>query len=300
MNKIRLYIFFGLLLVGSDLMSQQNKELVFISDTQAPIWSERILLEGYRNTEATDSLFNDIIKRKPVSLFILGDLVGIGSDEKLWEDIDDNLALLKEAKITTHAIPGNHEYMFSAKNGIEKYNKRFPESSNFGYVIIQDSVAVIMLNSNFSKLNDRENNLQMELYARSLAILDTAESIKNIIVACHHSPFTNSKVVSSDKDVQDMFVKPYLKSEKATLFISGHSHHLEMFRQKNKRFLVIGGGGGIKQPPYTGRAMKWKDSVEVSLKPLYFYVAIIRNDNELIITVRGFKKDFEFYEFKLD
>jgi len=288
------------IILGSELRTQQSNELIFLSDTQAPIWAETILQPPYRNTEATDSLFNDLIKRKPMAFFLLGDLIAVGSDVNLWKDIDDNLAKLKEAGITTHSVPGNHEYMFSALHGIESYKKRFPSSNDFGYVTIQDSVAVIMLNSNFSKLSKTENKIQLDLLEKSLAIFDTASSIKNIIVACHHSPFTNSKIVKPDKEVQELFVKPFLNSTKANIFISGHSHNLEMFKHKDKMFLVIGGGGGLKQPTKPIGSRQWKDEINDSEKPLYFYIIVRRDSDKLTITARGIKKDFKFFELLLN
>lgn len=68
--------------------------------------------------------------------------------------------------------------------------------------------------------------------------------IRIIVVGCHHSPFSNSAIVGHDRQVRDTFVPPFLKSDKCRLFISGHAHTFQYFKDTvaNKHFLVIGGG----------------------------------------------------------
>ncbi|MFZ4622417.1 MAG: metallophosphoesterase family protein, partial [Bacteroidota bacterium] len=78
--------------------------------------------------------------------------------------------------------------------------------------------------------------------------LENDSSITAVIVACHHSPYTNSSIVSSNEDVQTSFVRPFVRSKKGKVFITGHAHTREHFRMDGKDFLVIGGGGGLQQP----------------------------------------------------
>jgi predicted phosphodiesterase len=273
--------------------------IAFLSDTQRPIWVETILLPPYRNEEATDSLFAAIIRQKPDALFLLGDLVSVGSDILLWHEIDDNLNMLRKKHIRTYAVPGNHEYMFVASFGIYNYNIRFPYCKIDGYVKIVDSVAVILLNSNLGYLTFPERNKQLKFLKSTLAALDTNDAVSSVIVACHHSPFTNSMIVKADDDIREQFVPPFLHSKKAKIFMTGHSHNLELFRHKDKYFLVIGGGGGLKQPLYKKGSRKWRDAIDDNEKPLYFYIYIKKEAGKLIVTARGFKKDFKFFDLKL-
>jgi Icc-related predicted phosphoesterase len=297
MKKILLYT--TVLLVFGIKLFAENNIIAFLSDTQRPIWVETILLPPYRNEEATDSLFADIIREKPDALFLLGDLVSVGSDVLLWREIDDNLTQLRKNHIKTYAVPGNHEYMFVPSFGIYNYNMRFPYSKINGYVKIIDSIAVIMLNSNIGYLKFPERKEQQEFYEHTLAALDTNDAVKSVIVACHHSPFTNSTIVKADADVRRNFVRPFLRSKKAKIFMTGHSHNLEMFEHNDKTFLVIGGGGGLKQPLLKKEYRRWRDALDDNIKPLYFYINVKRKAGKLIVTARGFKKDFEFFDLKL-
>jgi UDP-2,3-diacylglucosamine pyrophosphatase LpxH len=281
------------------IFAREKNELIFLSDTQRPIWVETILLPPYRNEEATDSLFSDIVREKPKALFLLGDLVSVGSDVLLWREIDDNLNQLRKKHIKTYAVPGNHEYMFVASFGIHNYNMRFPYSKINGYVKIIDSIAVILLNSNFGYLKLIERKEQQEFLEHTLMALDTNDAVQSVIVTCHHAPFTNSTIVKADEDVRQNFVKLFLKSTKTKIFMTGHSHNLEMFKHKDKTFLVIGGGGGLKQPLCKKEYRKWRDALDDNIKPLYFYIIVKRKAGKLIVTARGFKKDFKFFDLKL-
>ena len=110
-----------------------------------------------------------------------------------------------------------------------------------------------------------------------------------MIVACHHSPYSNSKVVGSNLKVREAFAKPYLKSKKAVLFLSGHSHNFEHFKIEGKTFLVIGGGGGISQNLNTkANRIVCEDD---GCNPLFHYLMIKRATKDLHITCREVNHD---------
>jgi hypothetical protein len=123
--------------------------------------------------------------------------------------------------------------------------------------------------------------------------LDRASGIKAIIVCAHHAPYSNSKIVGSSTYVSEFFVPRFNKSIKAMLFISGHSHNLEYFvKDKDKNFLVIGGGGGLTQPLLPEGKRQYKDLLNQGDKPLYFYIVVSRKGNHLLVKSRGIKRDF--------
>jgi hypothetical protein len=74
---------------------------------------------------------------------------------------------------------------------------------------------------------------------------------------------------------------------------------LEYFIHKDKNFLVIGGGGGLKQPLKPFNERRWKDRIHDEDKPLYFYITVKRSGDILNVSSRGFKKDFKFFESKI-
>ncbi|MDO9373109.1 MAG: metallophosphoesterase, partial [Ferruginibacter sp.] len=223
-------------------------EMVFISDTQQPLWVETIIHKQNRNTAATADLFREILQRKPQSIYMLGDVVGLGSKNKKWKNVDQFLDSCKGMGACVSGLLGNHELMGRRrKKGEANFTKRFPLSVRTGYVSVTDSVAVILLNSNFNALSKASRKKQQDWYEKTIAKLDETDSIRAVIVTCHHSPFSNSRVVKGSTPVQQSFVPAYIQSKKAQLFIAGHAHAFEHFMVQGKDFLVIGGGGGIHQ-----------------------------------------------------
>ncbi len=276
------------------LPANDPPEIIFASDTQQPIWLETLFLKENQNEKATEMIFTDIISRNPAALFLLGDVVSKSCRESCWENMDTYLADCKNQCIPYYAQLGNHEYLFNAKTGEQNFRTRFPESVETGYVEVVDSIAVILLNSNFTKLTKAQFSSQQKFYAKTLAALDADPAVQFIIVACHHSPYSNSKIVGSSESVQQNFVPLFIKSRKCVLFISGHSHNFEYFRKEGKDFLVIGGGGGLHQPLDN-------DSGELidlapDYKPMFHYLTVKKFPDRLQVTSRRLTDDFSRFE----
>jgi hypothetical protein len=185
---------------------------------------------------------------------------------------------------------GNHEVMGQAKKGQRKFQERFPNHVNTGYLTTVDSIAVVLLNSNFGTLTPAEEVKQVEWYKQTLKQLDADSSVQFIITGCHHSPYTNSKIVGSSIAVRQKFVAPFLKSPKSRLFLSGHSHNFEQFKVDGKDFLVIGGGGGLHQPLKKGDGII--PSLNAGYNPLFHYLSVRRNETGLQLTSHQLNPDF--------
>ena len=290
--------FFLLLLLAAFGKAQSqtadSTELCFASDTQAPMWIETLFLKKNNNKQATKKLFQTISERRPGALFIMGDVVNLGYSNRQWKPMDGYLKDLRSKNIAVHAALGNHEVMGQAKKGMRKFQERFPEHKATGYVQVKDSIAVILLNSNFGKLSAEENATQVTWYKETLQQLDADPSIHFIISGCHHSPFTNSKIVGANQDVQKKFVPLFLSSKKSRLFITGHSHNFEHFQKGGKDFLVIGGGGGLHQPLRTGEDCT--ADLAAGYKPDFHYLTVKRNGKQLKVSSVQLKKDFSCFE----
>jgi predicted MPP superfamily phosphohydrolase len=273
-----------------------QQRIYFISDSQAPMSVEKIISKPYRNEEARDSLFADIIRQHPKNLFMLGDMISMGLMEKAWAQLDTFLNSLKKTNTSVYAIPGNHEYM-GKYAGMRMFKQHFPEQWLYGYSVNLDSLSIVMLNSNFDDLNNKELSRQLTWYKSVMDSLDNEPDIKAIIVCTHHAPYSNSTIVGSSEAVEDLILPVFEKSQKSRLFISGHSHNLEYFSDiTGKHFLVIGGGGGIAQPLTPMNTRKYHDLLDQDVKPLYFYLVIEKNGDRLRLIAKGFKKDFSFFE----
>jgi hypothetical protein len=268
----------------------ENKILAFASDTQAPMFVETLLLKSTNNREATKLLFQDIRRRQPELFFHLGDVVNLGYSQRQWNLVDPFLERMKEDGIELHAIMGNHEVMGKPVTGERMFQQRFPSHKRTGYLVRYEELAVVMLNSNFSNLSLAEQDQQVSWFQFTLHQLDADSSVQAVIACCHHSPFTNSRIVKPSVAVQKQFVPVFQASKKGQLFLSGHAHAFEHFLVGGKDFMVIGGGGGLKQPLRKG------------IGSLTDYLTLYYLGEQLKITSWHLKKDFSGFEegLKLD
>lgn len=269
-------------------------QLDFVSDTQQPMLVEKIFLKPNHNLRATADIFSSILAAKPAQLYMLGDVVGLGSSNQKWKKVDAFLNSCRSNGTAVCGLLGNHEVLFRKKKGMQNFDKRFPMNVHTGYVSVTDSVAVVMLNSNFKSLSENDLLKQRTWYRETMIGLDAADSIKDIIVCCHHAPYTNSKVVGPNLKVQEYFVQEYIGSKKAKLFITGHAHAFEHFNMHGKDFFVIGGGGGLHQPLNASQT-ELKDFAS-TYKPMFHYLSVNRIGDNLFVTSHFLKNDFSGFD----
>ncbi len=279
--KLFLYLIFLISIYGIINISFAQTDtlsLCFISDTQNPVFFENLFFHSNKNAASRKIIFESIEKCRPNSVFHLGDIVGIGANSSDWRLIDSFLKKLSDKKINFYPIPGNHEYMLFPKRGIGEFRQRFPLINIYGYSKQYGSLAVVLFNSNFSKLSKEEINDEINWFRNTLQSYESDSLISFIIVGCHHAPFTNSKIVSPSYDDPAMvkFLDAFYNSSKCKLFLSGHAHSFEHFKFRNKDFLVIGGGGGLLHPLYTDKDAKFKDVSDIPLKERIFHYLIVK------------------------
>jgi Icc-related predicted phosphoesterase len=280
--------FFLVLAVGAQQLPDSS--LYFVSDTQQPMFVEKLVLKPHHNRTATAGIFAAIRQNKPGSVHMLGDVVGLGSSRRKWKKVDMFLDSCRKDGTRVSAVLGNHEVMGRRKRGQRFFQQRFPMNVGTGYVAVTDSVAVVMLNSNFAALSAADEKKQEDWYASTLSSLDTEAGIKAVIVCCHHAPYTNSTIVKCNKNVQRSFVPGYIASKKAQLFITGHAHAFERFNMQGKDFLVIGGGGGLHQP--LGNGSNRLNDLASDYKPMFHYLSVKREANTLQVRSHFLKNDF--------
>lgn len=275
-----------------DALPQQ--ELFFISDTQQPMLVEQILVRSHNNKKATAHILATLLLQKPKQLFMLGDIVSLGYADSKWKKVDVFLESCRSKGTAICGIMGNHDVMGNSKKGERNFQKRFPAHVRTGYVTMADGIAVVLLNSNFGTLTPAEQIFQNNWYTTTLNNLDAAEDVIGIIVCCHHSPFTNSKIVGSNKRVQQQFAAAYIEAKKTKLFLSGHAHAFEHFKVQGKDFLVIGGGGGLHQP--LRKSITSLEDFARHYKPKFHYLSVKILPESLVITSHFLKPDFTSFD----
>ena len=207
--------------------------------------------------------------------------------------MDQYLSEIRQQKTIVTAVLGNHDVMFSGTKGEGQFLKRFPEEMKTGFYKVYDSIAFVLLNSNFKTLKKEQLMQQQAFYQSLLPQLDADNAIKCIVVTCHHAPYSNSKTVGSDKKVQEHFLPAFLQSKKAKLFIAGHAHVFEHFKKEGKDFVTLGGGGGLHQPINTGANSIPSESY--GYNPEFHYEIMRRSQNKLTIISRFLQPDFSAF-----
>ena len=140
---------------ASDCFAQEK--YIFVSDTQEPLWVEKLFLKTNNNSQATDAIFRSILSTNNVGeVFHLGDLTALGSLSWEWKKIDKFTAELKKSGVSFNPLMGNHEYFIFAKGGKREFAKRFSLEKTKWYSVKRGDNGVILLNSNFAKLTKEE------------------------------------------------------------------------------------------------------------------------------------------------
>lgn len=283
-----------------------KNEVVFVSDTQAPMFFEELRLLVDRNEEATAKILGQIsLEPNLAAVFMLGDITSSGSTDDKWRPIDGFLARLRKGGVPVYAAIGNHDYFWSTPKALANFRKRFPELSSLWYSVSLGPLTVIVLNSNFGKLTTAEQSDQLAFYDKALAQAEADPGVKAVIVCCHHAPYTNSRIQDPLAKVQSDFVPPFLKSGKCRLFLTGHSHASEHFVREGKTFLVLGGGGGLLHPLLTGANRKYEDLFPSHAeKRPYHFLKVRIGEAGLVVNFEVLKWDmsgfFSVDQFSID
>jgi Icc-related predicted phosphoesterase len=233
------------------LPSVQNRsadssvQFILVGDAQMrsgfEFWREQ-------NATAVKAVLEQVAQEHPAFACFLGDNVFFGSSSNGWSTFDSLTRPIRDREIPMISVMGNHDYYGSTSTSRANFFRHFPLLKNRSWnSIIVQSVAFILLDSNFGDLTNAENLSQWEWYRQTLKELDQDSAIANIIVACHHAPYTNSTVVNDNPEVQRLFVKPFMQSAKTRLFVTGHCHAYEHFKMGNKHFVVSGGCGPFQK-----------------------------------------------------
>ncbi|NOH00095.1 MAG: hypothetical protein HND52_19205 [Ignavibacteriae bacterium] len=228
----------------SDEVSETNNDstIIIIGDTQQTsfweFWRES-------NSDFTPVILKKIAEENPAMILHLGDVVFNGASTNHWNEFNEFAAPIFTKQIPIYPVLGNHEYFGDNEEALQNYFYHFPSASNRQwYYKIYKSICFIFLNSNFSEMTRNEIYDQNDWLDLTVSELNGNEKIEHIIFISHAPPFTNSKVVDDEIFVQNYFASVFNDSEKAVLFLSGHSHSYEHFIKENKHYLVSGGGGG--------------------------------------------------------
>jgi predicted MPP superfamily phosphohydrolase len=263
------------------------RSIVVVGDLQRTILAEQLYLGRRQNDAVRTALVRAVCAEEPDVLLLLGDQVADGASDREWAYFDELMRELRERDTAVHALLGNHDYSrFDRARSEENFLRRFtwarpaePELVRFG------EIAYVGLDSNFGMLGPERTRRQVDAYRSLLGNLDGDPSVRGVIVASHHPPFSNSRL-SRTEPVIEYFAEPFLKARKTRLYLSAHVHSYERFEQEGKSFVVSGGGGGPRRKVDVSDARRWRNDVfrGSAIRPFHYLRLGIERDAITVAT----------------
>jgi 3',5'-cyclic AMP phosphodiesterase CpdA len=270
-----------------------KNHLILVGDTQGTsqweFWRER-------NDRERRLIVDEIARQDPAFAVNLGDLTTQGSSAKHWQEFDDLHAALREKRIPYLPILGNHDVYGNNQSALQNFFSRFPHlSQQRWYSFTWKNVVFVMVDSNFSMMTEEQKKERAKWYLDGLERLERDGSVDHIIVCCHRPPFTNSRVVKPDGEVQRSFADPFVRFRKTRIFFSGHAHTYERFQSEGKFFIVSGGGGGPRQKvQIDDRKRRYEDLFSGPELRFFHFCRIEARDGSLYFSVHRLGSDSTF------
>lgn len=269
---------------------QTPTSIAFIGDTQRTLWME---FWREQNDSIRQPLLSSIASHSPTAVMHLGDAVAWGADADAWNYFDEISSPLRTKKIPLLLTMGNHEYMGDTTAMWQHVRMRFPIYKQcLWYSTTIGSTSLVVLNSNKEDMSELQWQTQLQWLHATLDSLDANPMVRAVVLCSHHPPYTASTLVHNDPkciQVRDEFVPLYLTHRKTVLYISGHAHTYEHFKQSSnageKHFLVSGGGGGARQGR-KAELCQLHDEVPHHVERTFHYVLVTEQPHSLQLTVR--------------
>jgi Icc-related predicted phosphoesterase len=256
----------------------EHKRVLVVGDLQ-----RTSVLEAWRerNEVQQKMLIRQAAHEALDAVVLLGDQVFWGCSEDDWGYFDALIQPIRDQGISVFPILGNHEYFGWTAGMLTQAQQRFPNLTEGPRQVVMDSVAWLLLNTNYRDIGMKAMSRQHTWFVRRLRSLDSNASVKAVIVCGHHPPFTNSMVVDDDEILQSYFVAPFIQSKKTAIWFSGHCHAYERFEVGGKHFIVSEGGGGPRHRLFRGILQQQPDLYEGEIVRPFHYCLVTRDANAL-------------------
>jgi hypothetical protein len=250
---------------------------ILVGDTQKTsrweFWREK-------NEKERKRIIDEITRREPAFVLHLGDLTTRGSSKKHWAEFDELHGEFRRKKIPYFPTLGNHEFYGDDKEALHHYFGRFPHLEHRRwYSFTWENIAILMVDSNFSKMTEAQVEQQSQWYLKELEKFERDEEIDFMIVCSHEPPFTNSRVVKPSKASETRFADPFLSFKKTRILFNGHCHSYERFQIERKVFIVSGGGGGPRHKVSIDPAKRKYSDLYPGPEVRFFHFCEIENQN---------------------
>ncbi|MGD0336747.1 MAG: metallophosphoesterase [Candidatus Omnitrophota bacterium] len=234
-----------------------------------------IVGDSQRGHDAHREVISAIIKKEPVAVFQLGDLVDDGRSKKEWEIFNEITAPLR-SRTEYYPLLGNHEF----NSGLYYDNFQLPNNEEW-YYVDKNHIRFIVLDSNAQLSCGSEQYIWFENALRSGGGIDF------LIVLLHHPFFTTAARHIPDERGLLPVIMPLLEKYRVDAVFSGHNHDYERSFYNGIYFIVSGGGGAplddqVRQSPYSQKFVKQYHFCELMVQGTKLLVSVSDKSGALI------------------
>jgi UDP-2,3-diacylglucosamine pyrophosphatase LpxH len=223
------------------------------------------------NTQVTNQILRDINNQDYDAFLCLGDISELGSTQSYYKDattdIKENLG-----NMPIHVVLGNHDALINGTQYFKKYFQR--DLDNFYSRFDYDNIHIITLNLLWDA---KQFDKKQETW-----LIEQLESIPKedmTIVLSHCFAYSSGyKDINTGKnwfDNEDVIneVTPILEKYNVELMISGHNHLMELLKNNNTHYAVVGTMGGKldSERDYTSPNSIWLDTENYGYMDLEVY-----------------------------
>jgi 3',5'-cyclic AMP phosphodiesterase CpdA len=255
-------------------------EFVVCGDSRGHVFGE---FWRPRTDDERRAIFAQLAEEAPDFIVNTGDLVADGSDLAAWAQFDREAEALRDRRIPYIPVLGNHDLWPHDEQALANWFARFPFLDGRRWFNVRyGSIDLVVIDSNADALTPRQIEEQEAWYRERLAADDADPEVRLVVVALHHSPYTNSYLVGNSEWVARLFVGPARASRKARLFFTGHVHSYEHFLVDGVHF-VVSGGGGAPLMDVAGRRGRFRDLYSGPRR--HHYCRVIPRDDRVDVQV---------------
>ncbi len=295
-----------------------------VGDTQQTLSGE-IALGREVNDAERDVILTGLGSETLDAVVHVGDLVGLGNSDEHWQQFDEFFAPVLATGAPVFPVLGNHEYCGTGigcarRNmvhdiSLEPVWERFAAMERRTWYTQQvGEVALILLDTNLweygvdlgrgdPSTSSAEFMTQVDWFQERLDEFDADPDVSTVVVAGHHPMFSNADFIYESNPLvpvletedlaflRESFLSSMLSAAKVRLYVSGHAHGFEHFREGDVDFVVTGGGGGPRPDYLAPEDAQYEDLFATSVEPRPFnYVLLHHDQGELSGVVMGVTK----------
>ncbi len=223
--------------ISATNLNYNNDDKLSFAVSSDPHWGSE-----NSKTNITTQILNNINLQDYDAFLCLGDVSELGSTESYYkmavEDIKENLD-----DTPMHVVLGNHDALINGTKYFKKYFQR--DLDNFYSRFDYDNIHIITLNLLWDA---KEFDAKQEQW-----LINQLENIPQediTIVLSHCFAYSSGyKDINTDRnwyDNEDVInkVTPILEKYNVELMISGHNHLMELLKNNNTNYVVVGTMGG--------------------------------------------------------